>query len=644
MSARVGMAAAVLAMLGTIAFAPPPAYASSTTPMVFLTGQLIQLADQAGPSLSAVRTADGQLVPVQASVVENLGPDSVVTLSVVVPPSVRAVAAANGTLTVRGASGESTSTPLDTRDLAAASDGTPEPATSDLGRASAASAVSTGQPLAVSAVLAAADPVGSYAPATRHLLVAIVTPKGWPTPNPITSAQIQSQVANASNYWSTVSSGGVRLDSSATITRYTSNFDCTNPLGMLGEAATNTGSTQAPNTSVVVELPPGISKDLTSHCSYGLATVGANVNGWGALYVSDNVFPVLAHELGHNLSLAHANTLQCPLASDSAFNGTNWTGSGCHEAPYDDGDDVMAASRSNFAPFLSSPQSLRTGLLPASAATVISTVGTSRVTLSALGGRSGVRVAEVVDPTNSITYYVEYRVATAPDTVSVYGDALGVRVLRINPTTRTTVLLDPSPTSSPSSDTDSTLHTGSTFTAFSGAVRVTATSTSPTSATVSITTGIPTPPPSGGFTGMSPKRVLDTRYGTGAPRAKLGAGRAMTLTIPGLPAAVTAVALNVTATDPSATSYLTVYPGGGSRPTASNLNYVRGQTIPNLVVVPMGAGNTVTFYNNAGTVNVVADLVGSYAPGTGAGFTGIAPTRVMDTREGPGVLPAKLGA
>jgi len=122
-----------------------------------------------------------------------------------------------------------------------------------------------------------------------------------------------------------------------------------------------------------------------------------------------------------------------------------------------------------------------------------------------------------------------------------------------------------------------------------------------------------TPTLPGGFTGRAPTRVLDTRIGTGAPTAKLGAGRTLTLTIPGLPAGATAVALNVTATNPTDPSYLSVYPGGGPRPAASNLNYIPGQTIPNMVLVPLGPGGTVTFYNAVGTVDVIADLVGYYS-------------------------------
>jgi Fibronectin type III domain len=152
-----------------------------------------------------------------------------------------------------------------------------------------------------------------------------------------------------------------------------------------------------------------------------------------------------------------------------------------------------------------------------------------------------------------------------------------------------------------------------------------------------------TPGTGAGFTGQAPTEVLDTRVGTGAPLAKLAGRATLTLTIPGLPAGAAAVALNVTATDPTTASFLSVYPGDQSRPFGSNLNYVAGQTITNLVLVPISSAGTVTFYNNAGTVDVIADLVGSFTPGTGAGFNAIAPTRVLDTRVGTGAPTAKLG-
>ena len=153
-----------------------------------------------------------------------------------------------------------------------------------------------------------------------------------------------------------------------------------------------------------------------------------------------------------------------------------------------------------------------------------------------------------------------------------------------------------------------------------------------------------TPNGGAGLTGITPRRVMDTRLGTGVVRGKVGAGRAVTLTIPGLPAGTTAVALNVTAVNPTTTSYLTVYPAGAVRPGTSNLNFTKGQIIPNMVVVAVGTGGKVTFYNRAGTVDVIADLSGYFTPNGGAGLTGITPRRVMDTRLGTGVVRGKIGA
>jgi plastocyanin len=108
------------------------------------------------------------------------------------------------------------------------------------------------------------------------------------------------------------------------------------------------------------------------------------------------------------------------------------------------------------------------------------------------------------------------------------------------------------------------------------------------------------PGPGATYTALPPARVMKTLTGLGAPKAKLGAGAQVTLTIPGLPAGTTAVALNVTATGPTATSYLSLYQAGQNRPATSNLNFAAGQTIPNMVIVRVGAGNKVTFYNAAG--------------------------------------------
>ena len=72
----------------------------------------------------------------------------------------------------------------------------------------------------------------------------------------------------------------------------------------------------------------------------------------------------------------------------------------------------------------------------------------------------------------------------------------------------------------------------------------------------------------------------------------------------------TAVVLNMTVAATTAGSFLTVWPGG-KMPTASDLNWSAGTTIPNLVVVEVNSGK-ISLYNNAGSVQVICDVEGWY--------------------------------
>ena len=108
---------------------------------------------------------------------------------------------------------------------------------------------------------------------------------------------------------------------------------------------------------------------------------------------------------------------------------------------------------------------------------------------------------------------------------------------------------------------------------------------------------------------------------------------------------VGSVALNVTATNPTSSSYVTVWPTGSARPTASNLNFTAGQTTPNMVIVPVGGDGTVSMYNHTGNVDLVADVLGWFP--AGAGFQGLNPARLLDTRTtaaptGSGAFPLSV--
>ena len=143
--------------------------------------------------------------------------------------------------------------------------------------------------------------------------------------------------------------------------------------------------------------------------------------------------------------------------------------------------------------------------------------------------------------------------------------------------------------------------------------------------------------PGDGFTSLPPARVLDSRpatnvgdfatpWTTGTSRDVIVGGRG------GVPADADAVVLNVTVTDTSASSFLTLWPTGQTKPTASNLNWTGGLTIPNAVTVKLGTAGKVSVFNLLGNVNVIIDVAGYYKSGTGNPFHALSPTRVLDSR------------
>jgi hypothetical protein len=143
-------------------------------------------------------------------------------------------------------------------------------------------------------------------------------------------------------------------------------------------------------------------------------------------------------------------------------------------------------------------------------------------------------------------------------------------------------------------------------------------------------------------------RILDTRNGTGIGKAApVAANGTLTLTLAGYagiaPADMSAVVMNVTVTSPEKNGNLTVYPGSGTEPTVSNVNFSVGQTVANLVTVQVSNGQVSYHNNSGGTVQVIADVEGVY--GTyGDGYQPETPTRILDTRNGTGgngPVPAK---
>lgn len=141
------------------------------------------------------------------------------------------------------------------------------------------------------------------------------------------------------------------------------------------------------------------------------------------------------------------------------------------------------------------------------------------------------------------------------------------------------------------------------------------------------------PPTSDEFVGRSPVRAADTRYGTGVRAGVVPGGSVLEVPIAGrygIPSSAGAVSLNVTVTQPAAAGHIIVFPCGQDVPLASSLNYRPGQTVPNMVIAPIGDGGRVCLYTHA-KAHLVVDVNG-WLPDDSQ-YYGFSPQRAFDTRD-----------
>jgi subtilisin family serine protease len=146
--------------------------------------------------------------------------------------------------------------------------------------------------------------------------------------------------------------------------------------------------------------------------------------------------------------------------------------------------------------------------------------------------------------------------------------------------------------------------------------------------------------------GINPQRYLDTRPALNAPTfdslssavGRATAGQTIEVQIAGrgsVPIGARSVVVNVTAIDPSAPGFVTVF-SCGDRPTASTINYFAGQFVPNGAVSDLSDAGTLCVYTSAAT-DLAIDVSG-WVPATDASspsLTTATPARFLDTRTGP---------
>jgi hypothetical protein len=165
--------------------------------------------------------------------------------------------------------------------------------------------------------------------------------------------------------------------------------------------------------------------------------------------------------------------------------------------------------------------------------------------------------------------------------------------------------------------------------------------------------------PAGLYNSVTPSRLVDTRcsesplpagitssYCASLPSANsklttLGADQTENVTVTGVgsipSSGVSAVVLNLTAIGPTSGGYLTAFPAGATKAVVSTVNFNKGETVPNRVIVKVGSNGQISIYNNSGNVNFAVDVSGYYTDGSsssqmGSLFNPVTPARILDTR------------
>lgn len=142
-----------------------------------------------------------------------------------------------------------------------------------------------------------------------------------------------------------------------------------------------------------------------------------------------------------------------------------------------------------------------------------------------------------------------------------------------------------------------------------------------------------------GLNPITPVRILDTRGPNGGHPAALAAGETFTLPVLGRGAVplsgVAGIIGNVTVIPSTAGGYLTLWPAGYARPTASNINFpASGQPVANTFTVALGPTGAISIYDGfAAGAHVVIDVQGwiSADPLDAVGPSSVIPTPAVPT-------------
>lgn len=466
-SAKVPVLAATVALLSCL-LAPVPAASAETADetLVHIVGTLIVVEAEESPTLvgspqgtldrdARVLLAAGGVVPVEGDLIPG-DAASGATVDVMAVPSDAVLAdadvTASGTIAIDSSEG------LQIAEAAVAAD---DPLT-----------VITGEIGAVDVQRVAA---------AHTIDVAVVS--DWATPTVASDAYVAAQVAKVGAFWTEQSAGAMPALTVDSIERYSSANGCGTQdatFALWDEAAAKFGHGPeyylgATTNHLLVISPGSCAVRFT-----GLGSVGAGLGNGGVVWAAfeggdgsgDEL--TLAHELGHNFSLGHANVQECTYPASDAQVKSGGYAPPCTERPYADLYDVMGMSfvvcmtssasschGNDNTPALNAISKVRLGVFSAADAPVIDQPQSTIVTIGAASASSGERAVVAVDPNSKERYVVEYRDGLGRDAGSLYADwadppsfwsipamGPGIRILKTGPDGESSVVIPDSTASS----------------------------------------------------------------------------------------------------------------------------------------------------------------------------------------------------